>query len=152
MRPNLQQTADLVKFTGEILNGKLHFLCSVFSILTRLNVLMFVQIPRLRISQWSLTTFMQQVNDEWWKITGTQLTFVYLVKLLSNHWATLSPENYENISNFKDWGLTLVVYKRKVYCKKIRSITSSRPEVFCKEVFSKIRKIHRKTSVTESLF
>ena len=26
---NMQETADLVKFTEEILNGKLHFLCSV---------------------------------------------------------------------------------------------------------------------------
>ena len=30
MRQNLQETADLVKFTEEILDGKLHFLCSVF--------------------------------------------------------------------------------------------------------------------------
>ena len=29
MWPNLQETADLVTFTEEILNGKLHFLCSV---------------------------------------------------------------------------------------------------------------------------
>ena len=28
MRPNPQKTADLVTFTGEILNGKLHFLFS----------------------------------------------------------------------------------------------------------------------------
>ena len=31
MRPNRQETADLVTFTEEILNGKLHFLCSVSS-------------------------------------------------------------------------------------------------------------------------
>ena len=29
MWPNLQETADLVTFIEEILNGKLHFLCSV---------------------------------------------------------------------------------------------------------------------------
>ena len=29
MRPNPQETADLGTFTEEILNGKLHFLCSV---------------------------------------------------------------------------------------------------------------------------
>ena len=29
MRPNPQETADLVTFTEEIINGKLHFLCSV---------------------------------------------------------------------------------------------------------------------------
>ena len=29
MRPNQQETADLVTFTGGILNGKLHSLCSV---------------------------------------------------------------------------------------------------------------------------
>ena len=28
MLPNLQETADLVTFTKEILNRKLHFLCS----------------------------------------------------------------------------------------------------------------------------
>ena len=28
MRPNPQETEDLVTFTEEILNGKLHFLCS----------------------------------------------------------------------------------------------------------------------------
>ena len=28
MRPNPQKTADLVTFTEDILNGKLHFLCS----------------------------------------------------------------------------------------------------------------------------
>ena len=28
MWPNPQETADLVTFTKEILNGKLHFLCS----------------------------------------------------------------------------------------------------------------------------
>ena len=30
MWPNPQETADLVTFTEEILNGKLHFLCAVF--------------------------------------------------------------------------------------------------------------------------
>ena len=30
MRPNPQFPADLVTFTEEILNGKLHFLCSEF--------------------------------------------------------------------------------------------------------------------------
>ena len=29
MWPNQQETADLVTFTAEIFNGKLHFLCSV---------------------------------------------------------------------------------------------------------------------------
>ena len=28
MQPNPQETADLVTFTEEILNGKLHFMCS----------------------------------------------------------------------------------------------------------------------------
>ena len=31
MSPNPQETADLVTFTEEILNGKLHFLCSVYN-------------------------------------------------------------------------------------------------------------------------
>ena len=31
MCPNPQETADLVTFTEEILNAKLHFLCSVYT-------------------------------------------------------------------------------------------------------------------------
>ena len=38
----------------------------------------------------------------------------YLIKLLSNHKANLSPKNVENISNFEAWGLTLVAYKKSV--------------------------------------
>ena len=39
MWPNQQETADLVKFTEKILNGKLHFLCCVFTvILIEVNV------------------------------------------------------------------------------------------------------------------
>ena len=33
MWPNLQSPADLVTFTEEVLNGKLHFLCSALDIL-----------------------------------------------------------------------------------------------------------------------
>ena len=36
MWPNPQETADLVTFTEEILNGKLHFLCSVMETLMTL--------------------------------------------------------------------------------------------------------------------
>ena len=38
----------------------------------------------------------------------------HLVKLLSNHKATFSPENLENISNFEGWGLTLAAYKKSI--------------------------------------
>ena len=37
----------------------------------------------------------------------------YLVKLLSNHYATLSPLNFENISNFEGRSLTLTAYEKK---------------------------------------
>ena len=33
MLPNSQETVDLVTFTEEIFNGKLHFLCSVWAII-----------------------------------------------------------------------------------------------------------------------
>ena len=39
------------------------------------------------------------------------LKFVYLVKLLSNREANLSPESFENAGNFEGWGVTLVAYK-----------------------------------------
>ena len=41
MWPNLQETADTVTFTGEILNGKLHFLCSQLFLCNELFI--FVQ-------------------------------------------------------------------------------------------------------------
>ena len=45
MRPNPQESADLVTFTEEILNGKLHFLCSVeYNTVTSKNcVFIFVE-------------------------------------------------------------------------------------------------------------
>ena len=42
------------------------------------------------------------------EINRIHFKFVYLVKLLSNRYATLSPENIENISSFEDWSLTLI--------------------------------------------
>ena len=42
------------------------------------------------------------------------MKFVCLVKLLTNHEATLSPQNSENTSKFEDWGLPLVAYKIQV--------------------------------------
>ena len=38
MRPNLQKTADLLTFTEEILNGKLHVLCNVSSTILLLKL------------------------------------------------------------------------------------------------------------------
>ena len=38
----------------------------------------------------------------------------YLVKLLDNHWASLSSGYLENISNFEGLGVTLVPYKKSV--------------------------------------
>ena len=37
MWPNPQETAELVSFTDEILNGKLHFLCSDFEAMSLLK-------------------------------------------------------------------------------------------------------------------
>ena len=42
MWPNPQETADLVTFTEEIPNGKLHFLCSVTLHVFGSNVMKFV--------------------------------------------------------------------------------------------------------------
>ena len=59
---------------------------------------------------WFLTNGLQ-VNDEYWKITGIHLKFIYLVKLRSNRQATLSLENLKSKNNFEAWGLTLVLIK-----------------------------------------
>ena len=46
MQPNLEKTADLVTFTEEIFNGKLHFLCSIVAAIKRttdaVRVFMFI--------------------------------------------------------------------------------------------------------------
>ena len=49
MRPNPQVPADLVTFTEEILNGKLHFLCSIYKItLTHSSEANFLFVPDQR--------------------------------------------------------------------------------------------------------
>ena len=44
MRANPQESADLVTFTEEIRNGKLHFLCSDISKKLPLNIIIQVQV------------------------------------------------------------------------------------------------------------
>ena len=45
------------------------------------------------------------------EITVFPAAIGYLVKLLSNYYATLSPKNLENIIILEGWELTLVAYK-----------------------------------------
>ena len=42
MWTNPQFPADLVTFTKEILNGKLHFLCNVFSLYTKVMLILIL--------------------------------------------------------------------------------------------------------------
>ena len=44
MCPNSQKAADLVAFTEEILNGKLHFLCSVMLVIMVVHQVRLVKI------------------------------------------------------------------------------------------------------------
>ena len=44
MWPNPQETADLVTFTGEILSGKLYFLCSASIVTMRRVAIMYFQL------------------------------------------------------------------------------------------------------------
>ena len=60
------------------------------------------------------------------KITVFLAATDYLVRLLNNHLATLSTKNFENISNFEGWGLSLVAYKKYQCMLKIRSRGSDR--------------------------
>ena len=55
---------------------------------------------------------MQYIDEEGWRITGRQLKLVYLVKILSNHYVTLGPENFEYTNNFGDWCVTLNAYTK----------------------------------------
>ena len=45
------------------------------------------------------------------EITAFLVDIAYFVKTLSNHEATLSPQNLKNVSNFESLDLILVAYK-----------------------------------------
>ena len=65
MRPNPQETADLVTFTEQILHGKLHFLCSVFRILLYFNVIV------LDVQWLWFLKFMIAANQNWFCVIST---------------------------------------------------------------------------------
>ena len=71
---------------------------------------------------WFLTNGLQ-VNDEYWKITGIHLKFIYLVKLRSNRQATLSLENLKSKNNFEAWGLTLMLIKNQCSLLSLRIVS-----------------------------
>ena len=77
---------------------------------------MFKQVAGLRISLkllWSLYNGTQYANVKCWKITGIHFT-LKICLLGQTTKQPLSPENLENTSNSKSWGLTLVAYKKSV--------------------------------------
>ena len=74
---------------------------------------------------WFLTNGLQ-VNDEYWKIFGIHLKFIYLVKLRSNRQATLSLENLKSKNNFEAWGLTLVLIKDQCFLLSLRIVSKFR--------------------------
>ena len=90
MWPNTQETADLIKFTEEILNGKRHFLCS--GAFKCLQVSLSLQIFKWIWQDFDFgTTFAQililMVNDSFkllrWNLTCLSLLFTVYSWLLS---------------------------------------------------------------------
>ena len=77
MSANPQDTADLVTFTEEILNGKLHFLCSV----------------RAELTEFFQAQTSDEIGSSFWIKKKTSKSFSYSSRmsiLLSNFNATLS--------------------------------------------------------------
>ena len=70
MWPNSQKTADLVTFTEEILNGKLHFLCSVNSSLQGSSNFLHL----LRVLQ----AFLQESFTNSWKAFEASSNVVFM--------------------------------------------------------------------------
>ena len=66
MWPNPQFSADLVTFTEEILNGKLHFLCSVLSEIY------------LGFCQKSITELFTKIVNDWKPLINEKLNHVCL--------------------------------------------------------------------------
>ena len=62
MWPNLQETADLVTFTEEILNRKLHLLCSVKSI-NQILIVVFRKLVNLLTHQIDIAFFLRNPAD-----------------------------------------------------------------------------------------
>ena len=69
MWPNPQDTADLVTFTDEILNGKLHFLCSVLD--------KYIDVNWEKISVATILHFLQLILICVWNI---HKTYVFIMK------------------------------------------------------------------------
>ena len=86
MRPNLQETADLVSFTEKILDGKIHFLCSAsFEYEQRWKVILSIiagvgvfKIWLIVISFWDFVAYnLKEFQNE------TPVTFVIRILRLS---------------------------------------------------------------------
>ena len=60
MWPNAQETADLVIFTEEILNGKLHFLCSAVTVI--LKVMWRAKLIRFMLIKWYMLEKVQKAE------------------------------------------------------------------------------------------
>ena len=56
MWPNLQETADLVTFTGEILNEKLYFLCSMHCLMLLLLILI-IKLSKCQLTKLLMSLF-----------------------------------------------------------------------------------------------
>ena len=76
MRPNPQETADLVTFTEEVLNEKLHFLCSVRWSQTNDHVLQQKHyIDVLQATNKCIRTMPRQKNIRFFKSFSKMLAF-----------------------------------------------------------------------------
>ena len=92
------------------------------------------QYTKIQLSQkdcWENAKITNHKYRSWILVFLTEIG--YLVKLLSNHQATLRPEKLENISNFRQfWGPSLV---RSMVYRYLRQWTSC-PKVISSLVFS----------------
>ena len=92
------------------------------------------QYTKIQLSQkdcWENAKITNHKYRSWILVFLTEIG--YLVKLLSNHQATLRPEKLENISNFRQfWGPSLV---RSMVYRYLRQWTSC-PKVINSPVFS----------------
>ena len=82
---DLQETADLVTFIEEILNGKLHFLCGVKSVLRNHSSDILEKILEI------LTKFLQ-LSSQTLVFSSTCKSSKY--ELLQRHFSRLFPDSY----------------------------------------------------------
>ena len=124
MWPKLQETIDLVIFTGEILNGRLHFLCSVSrdnQHWTKNHIFFFQMFWKYGLSKnsyWNMIFLALKYMEIWyflqlfWDGLSKKITLEYDLSSIRESWKHFPVGFTENNSNF--------LTRKSKFCRKFQ--------------------------------